>query len=287
MVIPAQAQQRHGIAMYGDPALPPDFVSLPYANPEAPKGGRIVFGESGGFDSLNPFILKGQAPATISLYTVEALLGRSYDEPFTLYGLLAESVQTDPARSWVEFTLREAARFSDGTPVTVDDVLWSFETLGTKGNPRYAGAWAKIASARQTGPRSVRFSFNVEDRELPLILGLRPILKKAQWQDRDFTASTLEAPIGSGPYVVADFEPGRFVSLRKNPDWWGRDLPFNRGLHNLGEIRTEYFGDSGVVFEAFKAGEISTYREGNAAKWQSNYDFPAMRSGAMVKSEIP
>lgn len=277
----------HGIAMYGQPALPPDFVSLPHANPDAPKGGRIVFGESGGFDSLNPFILKGAAPAGVSLLTVETLLGRSYDEPFTLYGVLAESVVTDEARSFVEFTLREAAKFSDGSPVTVEDVIWSFEKLGTEGNPRYAAAWSKIAASEQTGPRTVRFTFNTVDRELPLILGLRPILKRAQWEGKDFTASTLEAPIGSGPYIVGSFEPGRFISFTKNPDWWGADLPFYRGQHNFDEVRYEYFGDGGVVFEAFKAGEITTYRETNPVKWDQNYDFPAVTAGDIVKSEIP
>lgn len=283
----AQGESRHGIAMYGDPALPPDFVSLPYANPHAPKGGRIVFGESGGFDSLNPFIVKGSAPAGVSLLTVETLLGRSYDEPFSLYGLLAESVDTDDARSYVEFTLREGARFSNGAPVTVEDVLWSFEKLGVDGSPRYAAAWAKIATAEKTGDRSVKFTFNVEDRELPLILGLRPILQKAQWEGKDFTATTLEPPVGSGPYVVDSFEAGRYISFRKNPDWWGKDLPFNRGMHNYDEVRYDYFGDGGVVFEAFKAGEISSYRETNPAKWATNYDFPAVQSGDVMKSEIP
>ena len=279
--------QSHGIAMYGQPALPPDFVSLPYANPDAPKGGRIVFGENGSFDSLNPFIINGIAPAGLSSHTIETLLGRSYDEPFTLYGLLAESVVTDDARTWVEFTLNPDARFSDGNPVTVADVIWSFEKLGTEGQPRYSAAWKKIARAEQTGPLSVKFTFNTEDRELPLILGLRPILEKAQWEGKDFTASTLDAPIGSGPYTVDKFEPGRFISYRKNPDWWGKDLPFNRGQQNLDEIRYDYFGDAGVVFEAFKAGEITSYREANPVKWGQQYDFPAVQSGDVVKSEVP
>lgn len=286
MSIPALAQPTHGIAMYGEPILPPDFVALPYANPDAPKGGRIIFGEGGGFDSLNPYILKGRAPWGVGLLTVESLLGRSYDEPFTLYGVLAESVETDPARTYVEFTLRETARFSDGSPVTVDDVMWSFEKLGTEGNPRYLGAWAKIGQMEQTGARSVRFTFNVEDRELPLILGLRPILKKAQWEGKDFKESTLEAPIGSGPYVVGKYEAGRYISFIKDPDWWGKDLPFYRGQHNFDEVRYDYFGDSGIVFEAFKAGEITSWREGNTAKWMTNYDFPAVQSGDVVKSEI-
>ncbi|MFN4158844.1 MAG: extracellular solute-binding protein [Gemmobacter sp.] len=285
--IPAGAEPRHGIAMYGDPELPPDFVSLPYANPEAPKGGRIVFGEAGGFDSLNPFIVKGRAPAGVAALTVETLLGRSYDEPFTLYGLLAESVETDAARSYVAFTLRPEARFADGSPVTVEDVLWSFETLGTRGAPRYAAAWAAVERAEAIGPRSVRFDFNTDNRELPLILGLRPILQKAQWEGRDFAASGLEAPIGSGPYRISAFEPGRFVSFARRDDWWGAGLPFNRGLHNFDEVRFDYFGDGGVVFEAFKAGVISSYRETNAARWESRYDFDTIASGEVVKSLVP
>lgn len=281
------AAPAHGIAMYGTPALPPDFVSLPQVNPDAPKGGRIVFGESGSFDSMNPFILKGRAPAGLSALTVETLLGRNYDEAFTLYGLLAESVTTDAARTYVEFTLRDAARFSDGSPVTVEDVMWSFEILGTKGNPRYAGAWAKIRAMEKTGPRSVKFTFNVEDRELPLILGLRPILKKAQWESKAFEESTLDMPIGSGPYMVDSFEAGKYVSYRKNPDWWGADLPFNRGQHNFDEVRYDYFGDGGVVFEAFKGGLITSWRETNPAKWESNYTWPDIASGAVVKSVIP
>ncbi|MEO5619309.1 MAG: extracellular solute-binding protein [Cypionkella sp.] len=273
--------------MYGAPALPPDFVSLPQVNPDAPKGGKIVFGESGSYDSLNPFIIKGAAPAGLSSLTIETLLGRSYDEPFTLYGLLAESVDTNAARDYVEFTLREGARFSDGNPVTPEDVLWSFEKLGTEGNPRYATAWKKIAKAEKVGSRGVRFTFTEVDRELPLILGLRPILEKAQYEGKDFTASTLEAPIGSGPYVVGKFEPGKYISYVKNPDWWGKDVPFNKGQYNFDEVRYEYFGDGGVVFEAFKAGDINSYRETNPAKWASNYDFPAVQSGDVVKSDIP
>ena len=283
----AHSEPRHAIAMYGEPALPPDFVSLPHANPDAPAGGKIVFGESGGFDSLNPFIVKGATPAGVSLLTVETLLGRSYDEAFSLYGVLAESVDTDETRSFVEFTLRTGAAFSDGSPVTPEDVLWSFEKLGTEGSPRYAAAWKKIAKSEKVGDRGVRFTFTELDRELPLLLGLRPILKKAQWEGKDFTASTLEAPIGSGPYVVGAFEPGKFISFVKNPNWWGRDLAFYNGQHNFDEVRYEYFGDGGVVFEAFKAGEISTYRETNPAKWATNYEFPAIVAGDIVKSEIP
>lgn len=283
---PALAAPRPAIAMYGEPALPADFSHLPYANPDAPKGGQMVFGEAGTFDSLNPFITKGNAPSAVSSLTVETLMGRSYDEPFTLYGLLAETIDTDEARSWVEFSLRPEAKFSDGNPVTVEDVLWSFEKLGTEGSPRYAAAWKKIAKAEQTGARRVKFTFTEVDRELPLILGLRPILEKAQWEGKDFTASSLEAPIGSGPYVVDKFEPGKDITFRRNPDWWGKDLAFNRGLWNFETIRYEYFGSGSVVFEAFKAGETMSYRETNAVKWEKNYDFPAVAQGDVVKEEI-
>ncbi len=282
------AETRHGIAMYGEPVLPPDFVSLPYANPDAPKGGRIIQGEVGSFDSLNPHILKGNVPWQLRFLAYESLMGRNWDEPFTLYGLLAESVETDPDRTWVEFTLREEARFSDGSEVTVEDVLWSYEVLGTEGHPRYHGTWAKVASAEATGARSVRFTFTEPDRELPLIMGMRPILKKAQWEGRDFAASGTDiVPITTAPYVIEDFEAGRFVSLQRDPDYWGNDLPFMRGQANLDEIRMEFFGDGTVMFEAFTSGLLTTMRESNAAKWKTQYDFPAARRGDVVKSEIP
>ncbi|MBC7479981.1 MAG: ABC transporter substrate-binding protein [Pseudorhodobacter sp.] len=272
--------------MYGEPALPSNFTALPQANPNAPKGGRITFGEAGSFDSLNPFITKGSAPSAVSSLTVETLMGRSYDEPFTLYGLLAETVDTDADRSYVAFTLREGAKFSDGNPVTVDDVLWSFQTLGEQGNPRYATAWKKVASSEVTGPRTVKFTFTEKDREMPLLLGLRPILEKKQWEGKDFTLSSLEAPIGSGPYLVDQVEAGAVISLKRNPDWWGKDLAFNQGLYNFDEIRYEYYADPTVMFEAFKAGAIDVYRESNPAKWVGNYDFPAVQSGEVVKDEI-
>lgn len=283
----AAAAPSHGIAMYGEPALPPDFVALPYTNPNAPKGGQLVQGQAGTFDSLNPFILKGTAAVGISAHTVETLLARSIDEPFTLYGLLAESVDTPADRSWVEFTLRPEARFSDGSPVTVADVIWSFETVGTKGHPRYQTAWAKVAGMEQTGERSVRITFNTPDRELPLLMGLRPILKRAQWAGKAFDESSLDVPIGSGPYVVDKVDPGKSISYRRNPDYWGKDLPINSGLNNFDEIRYDYFGDPSVIFQAFTAGDIMSFRETNAGKWLSSYNFPAVASGDIIKEEIP
>ncbi len=282
------AESRHGIAMYGDPALPPDFESLPYSNPDAPKGGRIVTGEVGSFDSFNPHIHRGTVPWQLRFLAYESLMGRSWDEPFTLYGLLAESVETGPNREWVEYKLREEARFSDGTPVTIEDVMWSYETLGTRGHPRYHTAWSKVATMEPTGERSVRFTFNVKDRELPLILGLRPILKKAQWEEVEFTESGLDViPIATAPYVIDDFEAGRFVNLKRDPNYWGKDLALRRGVANLDEIRIEFFGDGTAMFEAFKAGELNSNREFNSQKWALQYNFPAIRSGDVVKSVIP
>ena len=285
----ALAEPKHGIAMYGEPALPPDFVSLPYANPDAPKGGKIVQGEVGSFDSLNPHILKGSVPWQLRFLAHETLMGRSYDEPFTLYGILAESVEVADDRSWVEFTLRPEARFSDGSPVTVEDVIWSYETLGTEGHPRYRGSWEKVESVEATGERSVRFTFNVRDDELPLLMGMRPILKKAQWEGVDFAESGVDMiPISSAPYVIDSFEAGRYVSLKRNPDYWGDGVvPFMRGQANLDEIRMEFFTDGTAMFEAFKGGILNTMRETNVQKWDTLYDFPAVQSGDVVKSVIP
>lgn len=284
----AYGEPKHGIAMYGEPALPQGFVSLPYANPDAPTGGKMVTGEMGGFDSLNPHIRKGRVPWQLRFLAYESLMGRSWDEPFTLYGLLAETIETDSTNLWVEFTLRPEARFSDGSPVTTEDVLWTYETLGTEGHPRYAGTWEKVAQATSPAPGRVRFTFTEPDRELALIMGLRPILKKAQWEGLDFKDSGLDTiPISSAPYVIDDFEAGRFVSLKRNPDYWGRDIGFRRGTNNIDELRMEFFGDGTAMFEAFKAGELNTLRETSAAKWAQQYNFPRVTSGEVIKSEIP
>lgn len=271
--------------MYGDPALPQDFVSLPYADPDAPKGGAIVLGNTGGFDSLNPFVRKGTSPWQLPHFTHESLMGRSWDEPFALYGLLAESIEVPEDRSWVAFTLRPEARFADGTPVTVEDVIFSYELLGTEGHPRYHGLYAQIDRIEQTGPRSLRMTFNTQNRELPLLAGMRPILSKAQWEDRDFANAPLaEIPMGSGPYTVTDYQAGRQVTLTRNPDYWGKDVPFRRGTHNIDQIKLDFYGDANVLFEAFKAGEISAIREFNAETWTTQYDFPGVQRGDVVKS---
>jgi peptide/nickel transport system substrate-binding protein len=282
------AGARHGIALYGAPALPADFAHLPYANPDARKGGRFIDGQVGGFDSLNPHIQKGRVPWQLRFLAHESLMGRSYDEPFTLYGLLAETVEADPEGRWVEFHLRPEARFSDGSAVTVEDVIWSYETLGTQGHGRYRGAWAQVQRITPVGVRGLRISFSAPNRELALIMGMRPVLKKAQWEGRDFAESGLDViPISSAPYVITDFEPNRFVELTRNPDYWARDLPLRRGVHNLDTLRMEFFTDATGMFEAFKSGALSTMRETSAAKWAEQYDFPAVAEGSIVKSEIP
>ncbi len=281
----AQAEPVHGISMYGTPALPQDFVSLPYANPDAPKGGAIVLGNTGGFDSLNPFVRKGTAPWQLAFFTHETLMGRSWDEPFALYGLLAESIDVAEDRSWVEFTLRPEARFADGTPVTPEDVIFSFDLLGSEGHPRYHGLRAQIEALEQTGPRNVRMTFNTENRELALLAGMRPILSKAQWDGRDFANAPLaDIPMGSGPYTVTDYQAGRQVTLTRNADYWGKDVPIRQGTHNIDQIKLDFYGDANVLFEGFKAGEISAIREFNAETWATQYDFPAVQRGDVVKS---
>ena len=285
----AWAEPQHGIAMYGDPALPADFTAMPYANPDAPTGGRIVTAEVGSFDSLNPYVIKGSVPWQLRFLIGESLMVRSLDEPFTLYGQLAETIETGPNREWVEFKLRPEAKFSDGTPLTTEDVIWSFETLGTEGHGRYRGFWEKVEKIEETAPGTVRLTFNTEDRELALLAGLRPILKKSQWEGVDFAEGGLDlVPITTGPYVIDDFEAGRFLSLKRNPDYWGRDVvPAEKGLHNLDEIRIEFFADETAAFEAFKTGEVNSNREFNVARWDTQYDFPAVQNGDIVKSVLP
>jgi peptide/nickel transport system substrate-binding protein len=282
---PARAQPAHGIAMHGAPALPADFAHLPYADPSAPQGGAVTFGVVGGFDSLNPFALRGRAPWEVRAHTIESLMTRNWDEPFALYGLLAESVETPPDRSWVRFRLNPAARFSDGAPVTAEDVLWSMRERGEKGRPGFRAVWAKVARAEIEPDGALRFDFAEPDREAPLILALAPVVRRAD--GLDLSEPSLTPLIGSGPYVVAQAEPDRSLTLRRNPNWWGRDLPINRGQHNLAEIRVEWFRDATAHFDAFRAGAIDVFRETDPLRWRDGYGFARMASGAAAKAEIP
>ena len=276
----------HGIAMHGDLKYPSDFTNFDYVNPEATKGGTVRLHAVGTFDSFNSFIVKGNPAAGLG-FIYENLMSGSSDEAFSQYGQLAENVHTPNDRSWVAFTLRKEARWHDGKPVTVDDVIWSFNTLTTKGTPFYRFYYGNVAEVLQIGERSVRFNFKPgENRELPLILGQLTVLPKHYWESRNFTKTTLEPPLGSGPYKITKFEPGRTITLTRVKEWWGKDLPVNRGLYNFDTIRYDYYRDGTIALEAFKAGEYD-YRAENASKaWATAYDIPNVRNGLIRKQEI-
>ena len=281
------AEPVHGIAMHGAPKHPPGFQHFPYVNPTAPKGGRLVLGALGTFDSLNAFIIRGVTPGNIREYVYESLMTRGGEEPFTLYGLIAESVELPEDRSSVTFHLRAEARFSDGEPVTPEDVLFSHAVLKEKGWPYHRSHYGKVVDAAKVGTHGVRFTFaSAGDREIPLILGLMPILPRHKVDAETFERTTLEPPIGSGPYVIAKVDAGRSITYRRSPDWWGRDLPVSRGRFNFDEIRIEYFRDASSLFEAFKAGEIDVRPEDDPARWIEGYGFAAAQDGRIVKREL-
>lgn len=273
--------------MHGEPALPADFTAMPYANPSAPKGGRLVYGVHGTFDSLNPFIVRGLAVPQMRGFVVESLMTRGQDEAFTVYGLLAESVETDDARSFVTFRLHPRATFSDGRPVTADDVLFSWALLRDKGRPNHRQYYAKVAKAEALGAQTVRFDFGGQaDRELPLILGLMPVLPKHATHAETFEETSMAPPLGSGPYRVSAVKPGAAVTLTRNPDYWGRDLPVNRGLWNFDEVRLDYFREANGHFEAFKRGLYDFRVEHEPLRWHDAYNFAAVKSGEVVRDAI-
>jgi len=276
----------HGLSIHGDLKYPAGFKHFAYVNPSAPKGGSVTLAAVGTFDNLNPFILKGVPAAGITT-TFDTLTVTSSDEPASEYGLVAESIETPPDRSWVAFTLRPTARFHDGSPITVEDVRWTFETLRTKGHPLYRSYYAQVASAAVTGPRTVRFAFKPGDNhELPVIVGQLPVLSKAYWATRDFTKTTLEAPLGSGPYKVESLEPGRSITYRRVKDYWGAALPVNVGRFNFDTIRYDYYRDDTVALEAFKSGAFDFRAESSSKNWATAYDVPAVRDGRIRKEEI-
>lgn len=283
----ARAEEAHAIAMHGKPALPADFTHMPYANPDAPKGGRLTWGILGTFDSLNPFIVRGLAVQPIRSYVVESLLARGQDEPFTLYGLLAKTIETNDERSYVTFRLDPRASFSDGKPVRAEDVLFSWQLLRDHGRPNLRQYYAKVAKAETPDPLTIRFDLTgANDRELPLIIGLMPILPKHAVDVASFEETTLTGPIASGPYRVTAVQPGASVTLTRNPDYWGRDLPVNRGLYNFDEIRLDYFREANGQFEAFKRGLYDFRVENEPLRWHDGYDFPAARSGDVIRDTI-
>ncbi|TAH37762.1 MAG: ABC transporter substrate-binding protein [Alphaproteobacteria bacterium] len=277
----------HAIAMQGKPKYPADFKHFDYVNAEAPKNGLVKLAAVGTFDNLNPFILKGVA-ATGAGMLFDSLLESSADEAFTEYGLLAESVEMPENRAWVIFNLRPEAKFSDGTSVTADDVAFTFETLKTKGNPLYRVYYANVSKVDILGPRKVKFTFGKDsNRELPLIVGQMQVLSKTYYTAHKFDETTLVAPLGSGPYKVESVDPGRSITFARDPNYWGKNLPINKGRYNFERIRYDYYRDGQVALEAFKAGEYDFRQENVAKDWATAYDFPALSYGLVKKEEIP
>ena len=276
----------HGIAMHGSPKYGPDFKHLDYVNPNAPKGGSVRLSAIGTFDTFNPFTLKG-VPAAGAGSVFEGLLTGTQDEAFTEYGLLAKSVEMPEDRSWVAFTIRDNARWHDGKPVTVDDVLFSLNALKTQGRPFFRFYYGNVATAEKVGPRKVKFTFSGgENRELPLIVGQLPILPKHFFEGRDFTSTILEPIPGTGPYKIKSFEPGRSVTYERVKDYWARDLPIKRGRNNFDEMRYDYYRDATVALEAFKSGEYDFRVENTAKVWATGYDSPAFERKLYLKQDI-
>jgi len=293
--VSARAQGRAvngpAISMHGDLKYPPGFKHFQYANPDAPKGGDVKMAAFGTYDTLNPFTLKG-VPAAGLGEMFDSLMVGAADESFSYYGLVAETIETPADRSWVAFTLRPEARFHDGTPMTADDVIWTFETLKTKGQPFYRSYYGNVAKVEKLGDRKVKFAFSPGDnRELPLILGQLPVLSKAHWSKRDFEKTTLEPGLGSGAYKIESFEPGRSITYRRVKDYWAAKLPVKAGTDNFETIRYDYYRDTNVAIEAFKAGQYDLRLENVAKNWATAYTGPAVTQGLIkreeIKNEIP
>ncbi|THF56787.1 extracellular solute-binding protein [Ollibium composti] len=286
--IPARAAQ--GIAMQGEPELPPGYTHFPYANPDAPKGGAITYCVVGTFDNLNPFIIKSLRTTARGVIDIiygnlvfETLMARNYDEPFGLYGLLADDVKMDPDRKWIEFHLDPKAKWSDGEPVTPEDVLFTYDTYTEKGRPPYSDRMKKVAKLEKTGERSVKFTFNDKaDREFPLIIAMTPIIPKHAFDKETFDRTTLKPVIGSGPYTIAEVKPGDRIVFKRNPDYWGKDIPAKRGFDNYDQITIQYFLNANAMTEAFKKGICAIDTETDPVKRERDLDFPAYKQGKVV-----
>ena len=276
----------HGMAMHGEPKYKAGFPNLDYVDPKAPKGGQITSAAIGTFDNLNGFVLKGIAAAGLGLI-YDTLTSNTSDEAFTSYGVIAETMEVPDDRSWIIFNLRPEARFHDGKPITPEDVIFTFETLKTKGHPIYRSYYADVAKVEKLGERRVKLSFaSRTNRELPLIVGQAAILPKHYWEGRDFERTTLEPPLGNGAYRIANVDAGRSITYQRVADYWGKDLPINRGRENIEIIKYDYFRDPIVAFEAFKAGQIDFRQENVARQWATSYDFPAVKDGLIKREEI-
>lgn len=287
-VLPASAGDSfHALAMNGQPRYPADFSHFDYANPDAPKGGQVRLAATGTFDSFNPFIVKGNSADGLGLL-FDTLTEQSLDEPFTEYGLLADRIQVAEDRSSMTFHLREGALFHDGTPVTAQDVAFTFKILVEQGNPHYAQYYADVERVHVADAQTVTFFFKPgSSQELPLILGQLPVLSEASWKGRDFAASSLDIPVGSGPYRIGEFKAGQRLTFVRDPEYWGRDLPVNKGRHNFDTIIYDYYRDLTVTLEAFKAGEYDFRQEYNSKQWATGYTGPAVNAGLIRTENIP
>ena len=286
--LPTLAAPQHAVTLYNEaPKYPADFKHFDYVNPDAPKGGTFRQNGFGGFDSLNPFISKGVPADNIELI-YDTLTRASLDEPFSQYGLIARQIEKAPDNSWVRFHLRPEARFHDGQPVRAEDVVFTFNTLIKSGAPLYRGYYADVSEVVAEDPLRVLFKFkHSNNRELPLILGQLPVLPKHWWEGRDFTKGSLEVPVGSGPYRVAEVKPGRSIRLQRDKDYWGKDLPINRGFYNFDTLSVDYYRDNTVALQAFKAGQFDYWFETSAKNWATAYDIPAVREKRLIREEIP
>jgi peptide/nickel transport system substrate-binding protein len=284
----AESHPAHAIAMHGEPALPSDFTALPYVNPDAPKGGRLDLAYLGAFDSLNPYNVRALSTAQGLIGNVyQSLMTRSLDEPFTLYGLIAQSIETDDARDRVVFHLNPNAHFSDGGKITSADVLFTFNLLKEKGRPQQRAAYSLVKSVEAPDDLTLRYDLSdIGDRELPLTLALMPVLSKAHTDAAHFDEQTLQIPVSSGPYIIAEVKPGERIVLKRDPNYWARDLPIMRGLYNFDEIRIDYYREATAMFEAFKAGLYDFRVEDDPTRWLSGYDFPAIKDGRIIKQAL-
>lgn len=280
-------QPDHAIAMHGEPALPRGFAHLPYADPAAPKGGRVTFGLQGTFDSLNPLVVLGVAPDAVPRYVQQSLLYRSADEPFTAYGLLASKVELNEARTRLAFEIDPRAKFSDGSPVTAEDVLFTFEMLKSKGKPFHRSSLGRVTKAQATSPSRVEFDLgDGSNRELPLVIGAMPIFAKHATNAETFGETSFKPALGSGPYIVSEVKPGEALTLKRRSDFWAENHPLTRGLFNADEIRYDFYRDANTLFEAFKAGLYDVRLEGDPTRWMTGYDVPAVRDGRIVQETL-
>lgn len=283
-----EPKPRHGIAMHGEVLNGPGFEHYAYANPDAPKGGELKLAvTSNGYDTFNPFVLRGVAAAGAGTYLYDTLMSQSENEPFSAYGLIAQKIQVPDDRSWVIFHLNPQARFQDGKPITAEDVIFSFETLVSEGHPFYQAYYGDVAEVEQLSELQVKFSFgDAKNPELPLILGQLPVLPKHYWQDQEFGSGALERPVGSGPYSIGAFDAGRSITYVRNKDYWAKDLPVNKGRYNFDRINYEYFSDDTVAMEAFKAGVYNFREESSAKNWATAYQGDRFEDGRLKKEEL-